>query len=585
MAGCSRLFRWISYSTVFIASLSGLVNRAVCQQTAATPEVEVKTPSKNPAEAGFPVTDQLTLSKCGTCHAPDAKGNMSRISYIRTTPEGWEEAIKRMVRLNGLQLSPEDARSILRYLSDSHGLAPEEAAKVAYFTEHRIVDENIPNPDVAHACASCHALAKPLSWHRTPEDWKYLKNMHLAFFPAVQFTAFEHPRGRGTGDDAPPKGPDPAEVAIEYIVKSSPLHTPEWAAWEPSMQDPKLAGRWLVAGSEPGKGQFFGQMTIEPGSNGCSFKTSTELTYVDGSRALSTSGSAIVYTGYAWRGRSKAENAASGPESPGTMREVMMLSKDQSELKGRWFWGEYQEFGMDVTMHRATGGAAIEGVDLTSLKAGTNDAAVRIYGDNLPPNLTADDVDLGAGVKVTKIVSQQPGLLTVSADVSPTATPGQRMVAVKGATLPNAYAVYDRIDFLKVTPVTSLAHLGSTSHPRGYAQFETLAFSNGPDGKPDTPDDIELGPVPATYKLEEFVASYGDDDKDFVGSVDAKTGLFTPASDGPDPKRKSMRNNYGDVWVTATYQPPGAKSPLVGRSYMIVAVPTYQNWDQPEVGQ
>jgi quinohemoprotein amine dehydrogenase len=279
------------------------------------------------------------------------------------------------------------------------------------------------------------------------------------------------------------------------------------------------------------------------------------------------------------------DSAASGPADPKTIRQVMILSKDQNEFKGRWFWGEYQEFGMDVTLRRATGGPAVAGVDVTALAAGVNDATVHIYGDNLPPNLTATDVSLGAGVSVSKIISQEPGMVTVSASVSPKATPGDRTVTVKEATLPEAYAVFDHIDFLKVTPVTSLSHLGSTTHPRGYAQFEAIAFSNGPDGKPDTPDDIDLGPVPAAYKLEEFVASYGDDDKSFVGSIDAKTGLFTPASDGPDPKRKSMRNNYGDVWVTATYQPHGGASPLVGRSYLIVAVPTYQNWDQPEVGQ
>ena len=72
---------------------------------------------------------------------------------------------------------------------------------------------------------------------------------------------------------------------------------------------------------------------------------------------------------------------------------------------------------------------------------------------------------------------------------------------------------------------------------------------------------------------------YGDDDIDFVGAIDAKTGLFTPASDGPDPKRKSMRNNYGDVWITATYEA------LKGRSYLVVAVPQYVSWDQPEVAQ
>ena len=148
---------------------------------------------------------------------------MTRISYIRTTPEGWEEAIKRMVRLNGLQLSPDEARSILRYLSDHHGLAPEENAKIAYFTEHRIIDEKIPSPEVAHACAACHALAKPLSWHRTPADWQYLENMHIAFFPSVRFTAFDHPHDREPGA-APPKGPTPAGAGTR--VHRQELPTP-----------------------------------------------------------------------------------------------------------------------------------------------------------------------------------------------------------------------------------------------------------------------------------------------------------------------------------------------------------------------
>jgi quinohemoprotein amine dehydrogenase len=561
---------------LFVASLCCL--QAASQEAGSNPEVKVTTPSNSPDEAGFPVKDPLTLSKCGACHAPDAKGNMTRISYIRTTPEGWEEAIKRMVRLNGLQLSPEEARSILRYLSDYHGLAPEENEKIAYFTEHRIIDEKIPSPDVAHACAACHALAKPLSWHRTPADWKYLENMHIAFFPSVRYTAFDHVHGEPGA--APPKGPTPADQALEYIAKSSPLHTTEWAAWQASMQAPKLAGRWLISGSGPGRGRFFGEMTIEPSATGDSFNTETKLTYTDGGSALLCSGKALVYTGYAWRGRSTVEQAGkSSPEAPQTVRQVMALSKDQNEFKGRWFWGEYQEFGMDVTMRRATSAPMVLGLDVASLKAGASDATVRIYGDALPSNLSAGDVDLGPGVKVTKIIDQQPGVVTVSASVSPDAAPGTRMVAVKSATLPAAYAVYDHIDFLKVTPTTSIAHLGGSPHPKGFVQFETVAFSNGPDGKPNTDDDIDLGPVPATYKMEEFVASYGDDDTEFVGSVDEKTGLFTPASDGPDPKRKSMRNNYGDVWITATYKD------LKGRSYLVVAVPQYISWDQPEVAQ
>ena len=576
-------FRCVCWMPALLLLLASLSIPALSQKAASSPEVKVTTPADSPDVAGFPVKDQLTLSKCGACHAPDAKGNMTRISYIRTTPEGWEEAIKRMVRLNGLQLSPDEARSILRYLSDQHGLAPEENAKIAYFTEHRIIDEKIPSPDVAHACAACHALAKPLSWHRTPADWQYLENMHVAFFPSVRFTAFDHAHDREPGA-GPPKGPTPAEQALEFIAKSSPLHTTEWAEWQASMQAPRLAGRWLISGNEPGKGPFFGEMTIEPSTTGDSFITKTKVTCGDGSSVMASSGKALVYTGYNWRGRSTVEKPGKGPEAPQTVREVMALSKDQNEFTGRWFWGEYSEFGMDVTMRRATSAPMLIGIDKASLKTGVTDATMRIYGDALPANLAVSDVDLGPGVKVTKIIDQQPGVVTVSASVSSDATPGMRMVAVKSASLPAAYAVYDHIDFLKVTPTTSIAHLGGSPHPKGYVQFETVAFSNGPDGKPNTDDDINLGPVPATYKMEEFVASYGDDDTDFVGSVDAQTGLFTPASDGPDPKRKSMRNNYGDVWITATYKTDGTP-PLKGRSYLVVAVPQYISWDQPEVAQ
>ncbi len=78
-------------------------------------------------EEGIPVTSALVVSKCGTCHAKDAKGNLARISWERTTPEGWEEALKRMVRLNGLTITPQEARSVVKYLATYHGLAPEEA--------------------------------------------------------------------------------------------------------------------------------------------------------------------------------------------------------------------------------------------------------------------------------------------------------------------------------------------------------------------------------------------------------------------------------------------------------------------------
>src|SRR6516165_8909376 len=105
--------------------------------------------SSQPAPAGIPINDQLTISKCGGCHRRDASGLMTRISYIRTTPEVWEQAIKRMIRLNGLSATPQEIRDIVRYLSNNNGLAPEEMASGFWVVEHRTQgyqDDHVPNP-------------------------------------------------------------------------------------------------------------------------------------------------------------------------------------------------------------------------------------------------------------------------------------------------------------------------------------------------------------------------------------------------------------------------------------------------------
>ena len=171
-------------------------------------------------------------------------------------------------------------------------------------------------------------------------------------------------------------------------------------------------------------------------------------------------------------------------------------------------------------------------------------------------------------------------------DVAADAVPGKRDISFRRSVLPSAIAVYDRIDYIKVTPDSALAHLGSDVHPKGYEQFEAIAYQRGADGKPHTADDVELGPIDVSWSMEEFYATYGDDDREFVGSL-SEAGLFTPSSDGPNPQRKFSRNNYGDVWVVATAknEKDTDGKPLIGKSYLVVTVPTYIKWDQPEVGQ
>ena len=171
-------------------------------------------------------------------------------------------------------------------------------------------------------------------------------------------------------------------------------------------------------------------------------------------------------------------------------------------------------------------------------------------------------------------------------DVAADAVPGLRDIAIRRTVLQNAIAVYDHVDYIKVVPESVVARLGSQTHPKGYQQFEAIGYQRGADGKPHTADDVELGPLDVNWSVEEFYSVYGDDDKEFVGSL-SNAGLFTPASDGPNPQRKFSRNNYGDVWVVATAKDEKDKDgrPLIGKSYLVVTVPTYIKWDQPEVGQ
>ena len=101
---------------------------ATPQQATPTP-TPTTTPTPTPgaaADEGIPITHEKTKAVCGDCHKIDDKSRMSRISYRRTTPEGWQETIRRMVTLNKADIEPADAREIVKYLSDNLGLAPEE---------------------------------------------------------------------------------------------------------------------------------------------------------------------------------------------------------------------------------------------------------------------------------------------------------------------------------------------------------------------------------------------------------------------------------------------------------------------------
>ena len=516
---------------------------------------------------GYPIRDPVVLRSCGGCHAQDSTGRMTRISYQRKTPEGWETSIRRMVTLNNARLQPEDARAVLRYLANAQGIAPEELRPARFEVERRSTEYRYTaDTRTEQTCRACHSMGRVMTQRRTREEWGLVVAMHRGYYPGVDNQGFRRGGPPAPGGDAT----QPMDAAITHLARAFPLTTPEWSAWSATMRPPRLDGSWVISGNQPGRGAFFGRLTItRAGNSEDEVTTTARYTFANGGESVTRTGRATIYTGHQWRGRS---NEAGREEQ---WREVMHVDPTWSSMTGRWFAGAYDETGIDVTLTRAGGDASIAGAYPRALRRGTTQE-VRIYGTNLPSN---PSVDFGPGVRVDRVVSASPELLTVSVRADSAARVGGRDLFIGGAALRNALVVHDSISRIKITPLAGMARVGGAVFPKQLQQFEVTAYNDGPDGRPDTPDDIDLGPVPVTWSIDEYGVTYDDDDIKWVGKLDQR-GLFTPALDGPNPQRSGNRNNVGDVWVVATYTIAGARPrTLRARAHLLVTVPLYMRWE------
>ena len=494
-------------------------------------------------EGQVPVSDPLVIAKCGSCHARDARGNMDRISWERATPEGWQEALKKMVRESLVELAPADARAMVKYLAANHGLAPEEASAVAYYPERRIHDETAGfDASLVGACTRCHAIARALSWRRSPEDWKKLADTHLSQYKMPA-----------------------ADEAVAFLGKAASLDTAEWSTWTASRNTAAISGRWIITATVRGHGQYVGEMQVNAGAAPDEFTTLVTLHSVRDGSTITRSGQSLVYGGWAWRGRSRGVAAGVRSAAPDDLsndaREVMSLTSDGTKAEGRWFWGQYQEFGFDVQMQRVGPGPTLLAVDRASLKTGSEGNRIRLMGDQFPAEVAPADLDFGAGVSVRRVVSHDSGEVVAEVDVAINAKPGRRDVSLRSGKLPGILAIYDRIDYIRVTPESAMAGFGGQNSPRGYQQFEAIGYQRGADGRLRTADDLELGPVDVSWSMEVFYAT-DTSRNDLIGKV-SPTGLFIPAANGPG-------DNH-DVWVVAA----AANEKLRAKGYLVVTVPSY----------
>ncbi|MSR75505.1 MAG: quinohemoprotein amine dehydrogenase subunit alpha [Planctomycetes bacterium] len=522
-------------------------------------------PANDLVRRGVAVNSELVTKHCIGCHAKNAEGHMTRISYQRKSPEAWEMTLKRMLRQHHLQVTQDEARQMLGYLANEHGLTRTEAARGLYESERRVHwSEASADQELRESCGGCHSLGRVMSQQRDATEWKLLKAMHLAFFPLARSQAFRGSQQRANSNvdfaamgDAEREelfarmrsggetGPDRADRVLDALTKSQDLMTSEWSAWQIERREVPLAGSWSVAGHEVGRGDFTGQTLLER-SGADSYSSRWTLNYADGSTAERT-GKGVLYAGYSWRGRSQR----AGADEADAAKEVLLLDESWNRLEGRVFHGAFGEIGADVVLRRDTGTAALVAIKQGAIEVPCKARVLEVFGHGFPADLKPEDFHAGRGVRITAVERRSATCVLLTLDAEPTADLGPRRLSFRTDPGPRALVLYDTVDYIRVEPGAGFARVGGVATPKQFERFEARAMHRGPDKKLWTADDVPLFTLAARWSLEEMPVSEFDDDVKWVGVIESGSGVFTPNIDGPNKERRYFSNNIGDVYVRA----------------------------------
>ncbi len=508
-----------------------------------------ETPS-NVTDAEMQAGRALLSDNCSGCHLASDDGTFSRISYIRKTPEGWDMNIARMMIFHGLEIEPNDRRTLVKFLSDTQGLAPSETAAHRDVLErkHNIIEQNI-DPDLAAMCARCHTYARVALQRRDKAEWQNLVHMHLGQWASIEYQMLA--RERDWRADA--LGP-----VAEKLGKLYPLKTAAWDEWQ-TITWKDMSGEWRIVGYEAGRGDFDGIMRIT-GLGSDKYKVEYDLISPEGTVVTGT-GKSIVHGGYEWRGASTLGDQK--------YREIWAASEDGNSMTGRFFKKDNFEMGGMLTAWRKSDQRGIMKIVPTALKIGV-ETEVIISGVNL-----SGDVSIaGATVTVKDMTSDRISLL-VTADGT---TQGQ--VSLNVGSDASKISLYAQVDFLKVTPEYGISRVGGGggSIPKVTAQFEATGYSFGPDGVKNTDDDIFLGIVPVTWGIDNYNEMAAEmQDAKYAGQI-TQSGLFIPSVAGPNPMRKYGTNNAGDLKVIATYA--NGNNVITAEAHLIATV---QRWNNPPI--
>ena len=517
--------------------------------------------NSNLALAGSP--EQIIRNNCAGCHLPGDDGKLSRISYQRRTPEGWEMSITRMRLVHRVHLSDQETpvtadiiRKLVKYFSDRQGLAPTETADYRYILERRPnVIEQHQDEEFAISCARCHSGARSALQRRPEKEWAALMHFHLGQFPSIEYSLGG--RDRNWLDVV-------LNNIVPYLAEKYPLDSQAWSDWQKAKK-PELGGRWRLVGNQPGKGDFEGVMNVTETVKD-SFSVTFSGSYQDGG-SVDGKGTAQVYTGYEWR--------ATLDIGGQTFNQVMAANRRGDSMSGRMFEREHDETGVQLTAIKMDGRSHVLAVIPNYIKAGAK-STISLMGTALK-----GDVDFGDGIIITDILSRDNEKIRLNVTANQDTPIGKRDVTVGQSRLANGFVIYDQVARLEIQPSYAVARVGDNGGKISKARvaFQAVAYSDGRDGKSRTEDDLRIGFMPAEWSVKPFDAVAEENrDVEFAGVMDKNTGVFTPGSAGPNPKRKNGTSNVGNLTVVVSIQE--GENLITAAGHLIIAP---QRWINPPI--
>jgi quinohemoprotein amine dehydrogenase len=499
-----------------------------------------------PGAASAAEAEDILNARCGACHA-DEEGGLSRLTGQRKTPEGWLMTIVRMGIMHGVEVPPDEKRALVKYLADTQGLAPSEAAPYRYILERQPAHIEDFAPEYFFMCARCHSGARGALQRRTKAEWRMHMDFHLGQFPTTEYQFYG--RDRAWWHIA-------ATETTDWLAENFPYESAAWDAWKGHQSDISGDWRWIARG--PGIGFAHGTFNASGGENDQYTATGTLNNAMEQGTALS--GTAIVYTGYEFRARLT--------DGTNTFLSIAALSEDGSRSTGRYMNADQDEIGLDFLAVKVQAGhSEIMAIEPSHIRAGST-AEIAIHGTGL-----SGDVDLGSGVTVTGVVSADANTVVVTASADAGAGLGARSISVGGtAAAGDALVVYDAVASVQVEPAFGLARVGGAGGTRldQLALFDAVGY---------TADGARIGVMQAAWTTEPFdeVADQLDD-VHFAGVMAPSMGIYDPADAGLNPARPFSTNNAGNLKVVAVVDDAG--NAVRGEGQLIVTV---QRWNDPPI--